>query len=592
MIYFEETIFDSQEEDKICFACNKDIENSSEYKNFKICTESGCNFHFHISAKERIDLIIDSGSFKEINKNLTSGFEQIAQEELEDYDEKIKSDQFRTGLNEAVITGTAKISGKQVVIIALDFGFLGGSMGLIVGEKIALSYELAAKKQFPVITIINSGGSRIQEGVISLMQISKTVSAANLLKKSNIPMISVLCNPSTGQAMSSFATLSDIIIGEPGARIGYSSYRKLKSKNSNEAKDQYTSEDFLKRGFIDLVVNRDNLRYQISILINIFKPKYAYKSKKIKFNKYKNLKFNDPLAALNISRNIKRPKSSDYIKNIFTDFIELHGDRISDDDTSVKIGIGKILNEPFILIAQERKIISKVNNNVERNYNNKIEPSGFRKALRALKLAQKFKLPTLCLVDAVYPELSLKSEYSGLAFSISELISSKLSLESPILSVIIGEGGSETALAFSIADTIMMQKNSIFTPLSPEEAAKIKLGDSRKVKEISNTMRFTSEDCLKLGIIDRIIDEPNDGSHQNHKESAKLLQEGIIEELSLIRNIFPKTLAKRRANKFRKMGDYSQKYKTDLRTEINIWRSALRAGVSTFRTNKPLKKGK
>ena len=586
MFDFEETIFDSKEKDKICFACNKDIEKSSKFKNYKICSESDCNFHFHISAKERIELIIDSGSFNEINKNLTSSFEQIAQEELEDYDEKIKSDQFRTGLNEAVITGTAKVNGKQIVIIALDFGFLGGSMGLIVGEKIALSYELAAKKQFPVITIINSGGSRIQEGVISLMQMSKTVSAANLLRNSNIPMISILCNPSTGQAMSSFATLSDIIIGEPGARIGYSSYRKLKNKNSNETKDQYTSEDFLKRGFIDLVINRDDMKYQISTLINILKPKYSYKSKKIKISKNKNLKFSNPVDALKISRNIKRPKSSDYIKNIFTDFIELHGDRISEDDDSVTIGIGKIINEPFILIAQERKIISKKNNNVERNYNNKILPSGFRKALRALKLAEKFKLPCICLVDAVYPELSLKSEYSGLAYSISELISNKLSLESPILSVIIGEGGSETALAFSIADTIMMQKNSIFTPLSPEEAAKIKLGDSRKVKEISNIMRFTSKDCLKLGIIDRIIDEPNDGSHQNHKESAKLLQEAIIEELSVIRNIYPKTLAKRRANKFRKMGDYSQNFKTDLRTEINIWSSAFKAGVSTFRSNK------
>ena len=591
MYNFEETIFDSEEKDKICFACNKDIEKSSKFKNYKICSEPDCNFHFHISAKERIELIIDSGSFKEINKNLTSSFEQIAQEELENYDEKIKSDQFRTGLNEAVITGTAKVNGKQIVIIALDFGFLGGSMGLIVGEKIALSYELAAKKQFPVITIINSGGSRIQEGVISLMQMSKTVSAANLLRNSNIPMISILCNPSTGQAMSSFATLSDIIIGEPGARIGYSSYRKLKNKNSNETKDQYTSEDFLKRGFIDLVINRDDMKYQISTLINILKPKYSYKSKKIKISKNKNLKFSNPVDALKISRNIKRPKSSDYIKNIFTDFIELHGDRISEDDDSVTIGIGKIINEPFILIAQERKIISKKNNNVERNYNNKILPSGFRKALRALKLAEKFKLPCICLVDAVYPELSLKSEYSGLAYSISELISNKLSLESPILSVIIGEGGSETALAFSIADTIMMQKNSIFTPLSPEEAAKIKLGDSRKVKEISNIMRFTSEDCLKLGIIDRIIDEPNDGSHQNHKESANLLQEAIIEELSVIRNVYPKTLAKRRANKFRKMGDYSQNYKTDLRTEINIWRSAFKAGVTTFRSNKSSLKG-
>ena len=589
MVYFEETIFDSQEEDKICFACNKDIEKSSKFKIYKICSEKDCNFHFHISAKERINLIIDSGSFKEINKNLSSNFEQIAQEELENYDEKIKSDQFRTGLDEAAVTGTAKVNGKQITVIALDFGFLGGSMGLIVGEKIALAYELAAKKQFPVITIINSGGTRVQEGVISLMQMSKTVSAANLLKNSNIPMISILCNPSTGQVMSSFATLSDIIIGEPGAKIGYSSYRKLRNKNPDESKDQYTSEDFLKRGFVDLVINREDLKYQISTLIDILKPKYSYKSKKIKITKNKNLKFNNALESLKISRNIDRPKASIYINNIFSDFIELHGDRINDDDDSVIIGLGRILNEPFILIAQERKIITKSNNNVVRNYKNKIIPSGFRKANRALKLAEKFKIPCLCLVDAVYPELSLKSEYSGLAFSISELISTKLNLETPILSVIIGEGGSETALAFSIADSIMMQKNSIFTPLSPEEAAKIKLGDSRKVKEISNIMKFTSEDCLKLGIIDRVIDEPSEGSHQNYLESSKLLQEGIIEELSLIRNVYPKTLAKRRSNKFRKMGEYSQKYKTDLRTEINIWSSAFRAGVSTFRT-KPLSK--
>tara|TARA_B000000565_G_scaffold243540_1_gene209875 strand:+ start:362 stop:2134 length:1773 start_codon:yes stop_codon:yes gene_type:complete len=590
MIYFEETIFDSQENDEICFACKIDLNNSSKYRNFKICAE--CNFHFHIPAKERINLIIDRGTFKEINKNLSSNFEQIAQEELENYDEKIKSDQFRTGLNEAVVTGTAKINGEDIIIIALDFGFLGGSMGLIVGEKVALAYELASKKNLPAITIINSGGSRIQEGVISLMQMSKTVSSANLLKNSNIPMITILCNPSTGQTMSSFATISDIIIGEPGAKIGYSSYRKLKNKNSDDSRKQYTSEEFLTNGFIDLVVSRDELKYKISVLISILKPKYSYKSKKLKITKNKNLKFNNALESLKISRNIDRPKSSIYINNIFSEFIELHGDRIGNDDNSVIIGIGKIINEPFILVAQERRVITKSNNNVSRNYNNKIMPSGFRKANRALKLAEKFKIPCLCLVDAVYPELSLKSEYSGLAYSISELLSNKLSLETPILSIIIGEGGSETALAFSIADSIMMQKNSIFTPLSPEEAAKIRLGDSRKVKEISNMMRFTSEDCLKLGIIDRVIDEPNEGSHQNHLESSKLLQEGIIEELSLIKNVYPKTLAKRRANKFRKMGDYSQKYKTDLKTEINIWSSAFKAGISTFRSNKPLSEEK
>ena len=204
-------------------------------------------------------------------------------------------------------------------------------------------------------------------------------------------------------------------------------------------------------------------------------------------------------------------------------------------------------------------------------------------------MAQKFNIPCLCIIDSVSPELSLKSEYDGLAFSISELISKKLNSENPIISVIIGEGGSETALAFSIADSVMMLKNSIFTPLSPEEAAKIKTGDKRKANEILKTMRLTSADCLEMGIIDKIIDEPEGGAHRNHDESARLLEESILEEIISIRDIFPKTLSRRRLKKFRQMGEYSQKYKPALTEEMKIWRTALTAGVSSLRSGSKLK---
>ncbi len=589
MIFEEETIFDDSNNEISCFKCNKDLEKSLDYKNYKICPY--CNFHFHMSARERIASIVDKGTFTEIFNKITTSYDEIAQEEIESYDEKIKTDQDRTGLNEAVLCGTSKIGSQEAIIIALDFGFLGGSMGLIVGEKIALSIEMATKKKLPVVTLINSGGSRIQEGVMSLMQMSKTVAAVNNLKNANQPLISILSNPSTGQVMASFVALSDIIIAEPGAHIGYSPYRKLKELTGSIESNNYLSEDFLNSGFIDNIAPRNEIKFELTTLLSVLKPTFALKKKKAdKISSQIDYKEINASNSLQLSRKIKRPKSIDYISRIFNEFIELNGDRSGGNDTSVKIGLGKISGEPVILIAQHREVLTRVSsNNVSRNYNNKIVPSGFRKASRALDMAQKFNIPCLCIIDSVSPELSLKSEYDGLAFSISELISKKLNSENPIISVIIGEGGSETALAFSIADSVMMLKNSIFTPLSPEEAAKIKTGDKRKANEILKTMRLTSADCLEMGIIDKIIDEPEGGAHRNHDESARLLEESILEEIISIRDIFPKTLSRRRLKKFRQMGEYSQKYKPALTEEMKIWRTALTAGVSSLRSGSKLK---
>ncbi|MEG3582292.1 MAG: carboxyl transferase domain-containing protein [Chloroflexota bacterium] len=582
MVFDDQTILENQEEDATCFKCDENLENSSSYLEHKICSK--CNFHFHISARDRIKSLVDRGTFNEIFNKITTSV-NLDSTHLSAYSEQIKSDRRRTGLNEAVLTGNCKIGGSDCVLLALDFGFLGGSMGLIVGEKVALSIELAAKKKIPVVAIINSGGSRVQEGVMSLMQMSKTVVATNHLKASNQPMISVLGNPSTGQVMASFVALSDIIIAEPEAHIGYSPYRKLKELTGSVQSTNYLSEDFLEHGFIDKVTSREKIRFEISTLLNILKPSFTLSNKVLKKNNATS-KIVDPTPweAVQLSRKITRPKALDYIERIITDFTELHGDRSGADDNSIRIGLGRISGEPVMIIAQQREIISKVtSNNVKRNFDKKIRPEGFRKASRAIRIAERFRIPCINFIDSVNPELSLKSEYDGLAFSIADLIAKKLKAETPMISIIIGEGGSETALAFTIADSILMLQNSIFTPLSPEEAAKIQLGDRRKAKEISNTMKLTSRDCKNLGIIDRIIKEPEGGAHKSHDEASKLVQETILEELIKIRDVYPKTLVRRRSKKFRQMGEYSQQYKVDLSSEIKIWQSALKAGVKTLR---------
>jgi acetyl-CoA carboxylase carboxyl transferase subunit beta len=577
----DQTIFDNHENEDTCFKCDKNLENSPEFNEYKLC--GSCDFHFHISARERISLIIDKGSFKEIFNKITSSFEEISKDEILPYEEKIKNDQARTGLNEAVLTGTCRIGDVGCVIIALDFGFLGGSMGLIVGEKISLSIELAAKRNIPVVAMINSGGTRLQEGVISLMQMSKTVSAVHTLKDANQPMITVLGNPSTGQVMASFAALSDILIAEPGAHIGYSPYRKLKEITGSSQTENYLSEDFLNHGFIDKIISRNKLKFELSTLLSVLKPSFTIK-KNVSNQPILKIKAPKAWEAVQLSRKITRPKSLDYINKIITEFTELNGDRSGTNNDAVKIGLGKISDIPVMIIGQQRGVVTKItSNNIKRNFDKKITPGGFRKAIRAIEIAERFNLPCINFVDSLSPELTLKSEYDGLAFSIASLISKKLKANIPLISVIIGEGGSETALAFSIADSILMLQNSIFTPISPEEAAKIQLGDKRKAPEISSKMKLTSIDCKELGIIDKIILEPNGGAHKNHDEAARLVKNSIINELVLIKDIYPKTLSKRRAKKFRAMGEYSQKYKLDISSEIKIWQTAFKASVDTFR---------
>ena len=236
----------------------------------------------------------------------------------------------------------------------------------------------------------------------------------------------------------------------------------------------------------------------------------------------------------------------------------------------------------------QQKTIEKENDptNLSKSPNTqkiKIKPEGFRKAKRAVQLAERFSLPIITLVDSLGPELSLQAEYKGLANSISELISSMIKAETATISVIIGEGGSETGLAFSVSDRILMMQNAIFAPISPEDAARSQLKDSGKIKEIVSSLKLTSTDCLDMGIIDLIIPEPMGGAHASPQEAARLLKIELMKELGSLKKIYPRTLSRRRKKKFRQMGEYSNKFRSTLRTELKIWQSAFSAGVRAFK---------
>ncbi|MEN3013844.1 MAG: acetyl-CoA carboxylase, carboxyltransferase subunit beta [Endomicrobiia bacterium] len=247
-----------------CPGCNAILIKKELYENFKICKK--CGYIFRMTTHERIEMLADKGSFKELFKNYSS--ENILN--FPEYDSKLEESKNKTKLQEACISGICKIGGIKTVLSVLDFNFLGGSMGSVVGEKIALSFEKAKSLKIPIVIVSASGGARMQEGVISLMQMAKTSAACAEFKKTNLPYISVLTDPTTGGVTASFAMLGDIIIAETKALIGFAGPRVIEQTIKQKLPEGFQSAEFLlEHGFVDIVVQRKDLKSVISNLLKL-----------------------------------------------------------------------------------------------------------------------------------------------------------------------------------------------------------------------------------------------------------------------------------------------------------------------------------
>ncbi|MDR2721222.1 MAG: acetyl-CoA carboxylase, carboxyltransferase subunit beta [Puniceicoccales bacterium] len=248
---------------------NRDLE-----KNNMVVPKSG--YHFPLNAHKRIELLCDRGSFKEIWKAMET-VDVLRFNGHAKYMDKVRSYQSKSKMREAVITGTARISGVAVAIAVMDFSFLGASMGSVVGEKITRTIELGLNKKMPVVIVCASGGARMYEGILSLMQMAKTSAALSKLKAANVLYISILTNPTMGGVMASFASLGDIIFAEPGALIGFAGPRVIKETTHRDLPHGFqTAEFLLEHGLIDQIVSRNELRKQLSHFLGAF----GYRPKK------------------------------------------------------------------------------------------------------------------------------------------------------------------------------------------------------------------------------------------------------------------------------------------------------------------------
>ncbi len=245
-----------------CNRCSQITYNKDLERNLKVCPK--CGYHFRISSKERLALLTDEGSFQEIDKNLKT----VNILDFPDYDNRIKKAVKSTDLTEAVVTGEAMMNGIPVVLAVMDFGFMGASMGSVVGEKITRAAEYAIRKKLPFIAVTASGGARMQEGIMSLMQMAKTSQVLNRLAEAGCVYISVLTDPTTGGVFASFAALGDIIIAEPNALIGFAGARVIQQTIRQTLPPGFqTAEFLLEHGFVDMIVPRKDLKSTLTQLI-------------------------------------------------------------------------------------------------------------------------------------------------------------------------------------------------------------------------------------------------------------------------------------------------------------------------------------
>lgn len=248
------------------------VYNKALQENWMVVPQSG--YHFPLSAPERIRLLIDEGTFEEKDTNLNS-LDPLKFEGIESYPTKLKKYQEKTQLIDAVISGIGQLNGNKVSIAVMDFRFLGASMGSVVGEKITRCIERGMEQNCPVIIVSASGGARMYEGILSLMQMAKTSAALAYLSQKNLPFISVLTNPTMAGVMASFASLGDIILAEPKALIGFAGPRVIKDTTQQDLpKGFQTSEFLLEHGFLDQIVSRLEMKERLAYFINMFTHKH------------------------------------------------------------------------------------------------------------------------------------------------------------------------------------------------------------------------------------------------------------------------------------------------------------------------------
>ncbi|MCR4917833.1 MAG: acetyl-CoA carboxylase carboxyltransferase subunit alpha [Alphaproteobacteria bacterium] len=538
-----------------CEACDKLVYYKDYKDNHYICPR--CGKAFIMNPKQRFDLLFDDNTWEKIPMPKMPD-DPLNFVDRMPYVERLAEARADTGFNDAVTAADGTIGGIPATVCILNGEFMMGSMGRVAGDSIVASAEHAIKTGRPMIMVACSGGARMQENILSLMQMARTTVAVNKLRAARIPYIVLLTDPTFGGVTASFAMLGDINIAESGARIGFAGRRVIEQNIREKLPANFQTADYLyEHGMVDMVVPRAELKSKLEKILAVLTHQTRHNHDIVVATpesdtdkKTRGIGENEAYDKVLLARNENRPHFLDYVHGIVSDWTYLAGDRLFAEDAAMCGGLGFWNGIPAVILGQEK------GRTIETRQLHRFgmpNPEGYRKAQRLMRLAEKFELPVISLFDTAGAFAGSAAEERGQSQAVAATIQTGLDIKTPYVAVNVGEGGSGGAIAIGTADRVLMLENAIYSVIAPESCASILWKDNKFKATAAQAMKLTAKDMMEMRVIDKIIAEPQGGAHTDWQTTMENLAAAVSEQIKSLQKTPTEKLPELRAEKFLKM---------------------------------------
>jgi acetyl-CoA carboxylase carboxyl transferase subunit beta len=515
-----------------------------------------CGWHAPAPATERLDQLMDADGREPVGF-LDTVADPLGFTDTRPYPARLAEARERTGLDEAVVCLRGSVLGRPAVIAVMDFRFLGGSLGSGVGERLTAAAETALRERLPLVIVTASGGARMQEGALSLMQMAKTSQALAELDEAGLLTVTVVTDPTYGGVAASFAALTDVILAEPGARFGFAGPRVIEQTMRRALPPGFQTAEFLfQRGLIDEVVARNGLRTHLARLLDCTGSRHRpdddppARLRDVVVTDPDELVAMPPWEAVRGARDTDRPTTLDYFGYMLDGFTELHGDRTAGDCPAIVGGPGLLGGRPVMAIGHQKGHTTR--ELLDRNFAMP-SPAGYRKSSRLMRMAAKLGLPVVTLIDTPGAYPGQEAEENGQAIVIAQNLRQMATLPVPTVAVVTGEGGSGGALALAFADRVLMLERAVYSVISPEGCAAILWQSRAAAARAADALRLTAPHLLRLGIVDGVVREPAGGAQADHAAAAEQLRAAVEAALGEL-PIDPHQLRRDRYRRYREFG--------------------------------------
>ncbi len=491
-----------------------------------------------LTATELIDLVLDEGSWTRWDTEPRQAPMSQA------YAAELAAARESTGLDESVLTGEGLMRGRRVAVLACEFGFLAGSIGVASAERLVEAIERATAERLPLLAAPVSGGTRMQEGTLAFVQMVKISQAIATHKSAGLPYLVYLRHPTTGGVMASWGSLGHVTVAEPGALVGFLGPRVYEALYGRKfPNDVQTSENLFAHGLVDAVVPPDQIADILDRALTVLLSPHHVTPDPAD-PPHDDIEDVDTWESITRSRRPDRPGVRRLLKFAATDVIPLNGTGQGESDPGLLIALARFGGSPCVFLGQDRRGQTEAH---------PLGPGALREARRGMRLAAELDLPLMTVIDTPGAALSVEAEEGGLAGEIARCLADLVTLSAPTLCLLLGEGTGGGALALLPADRVIAAQHGWLSPLPPEGASAIVHRDLTHAPEMARSQRVRSLDLRAAGVVDRIVAERPDAADEP-EEFCRRLGEVLRFELATLVHADRATLATERTRRYRALG--------------------------------------